>query len=185
MSYTILVFYLSLVFDYLLDSVMPQHLFHVPYSITNNLHHSVFLSSILHPLFIFCHSSFPSSISHLSHHLFYLPSSGSLFFCSILSLSSQHPFITPCLPIPTLTTYHSPFLHVVLLFLAMTHSAAVMTLSVLTHSIYDSVCSTMTHRHTVAQKTAPMFAHFSMIALVQHADIIQGFETFVHKTTSS
>ena len=29
---------------------------------------------------------------------------------------------------------------------------------------------------TVAQKTAPMFAHFSMIALVQHADIIQGFK---------
>ena len=32
---------------------------------------------------------------------------------------------------------------------------------------------------TVAQKTAPMFA------LVQHADIIQGSETFVYKTTSS
>ena len=39
--------------------------------------------------------------------------------------------------------------------------------------------------HTVAQKTAPMFAYFLMIALVQHADIIQGSETFVYKTTLS
>ena len=39
--------------------------------------------------------------------------------------------------------------------------------------------------YTVAQKTAPMFAHFSIIALVQHADIIQGSKTSVNKTTLS
>ena len=38
-------------------------------------------------------------------------------------------------------------------------------------------------RNTVAQKTAPMFACFSMIGLVWNADIIQGSKIFVHKTT--
>ena len=38
-------------------------------------------------------------------------------------------------------------------------------------------------KYTVAQKTAPMFACFSMIGLVWNADIIQGSKIFVHKTT--
>ena len=37
--------------------------------------------------------------------------------------------------------------------------------------------------NTVAQKTAPMFACFSMIGLVWSADIIQGSKIYVHKTT--
>ena len=39
--------------------------------------------------------------------------------------------------------------------------------------------------HTVAQKTAPMFTHFSMIVLAWDADIIQGPETFVQRTILS
>ena len=38
--------FVPLFFSYLLDSVMPWHLFHVPYSVTNNLCYSVFSSSI-------------------------------------------------------------------------------------------------------------------------------------------
>ena len=38
---------------------------------------------------------------------------------------------------------------------------------------------------TVAQKTAPMFTHFSMIVLAWDADIIQGPETFVQRTILS
>ena len=40
-------------------------------------------------------------------------------------------------------------------------------------------------QHTAAQKTAPIFTHFSMIVLVWDADIIQGPETFVQKTILS
>ena len=47
------------------------------------------------------------------------------------------------------------------------------------------IYNTVIFEPTVAQKTAPMFAHFPMIALVQHADIIQGSETFVYRTTLS
>ena len=39
--------------------------------------------------------------------------------------------------------------------------------------------------NTVAQKTAPMFTHLSVILLVWDADIIQGPETFVQRTIPS
>ena len=60
MSYTILIFYL--LFWLPLDSVMPQHLFCVPYPTFSNLCHSIF---------------------HPSDHLFHLLSSNSLFLCSV------------------------------------------------------------------------------------------------------
>ena len=60
-------------------------------SVTSHLLSSVTLISILHP---------PS----LSHHLFHIPSFNSLPLCFILFLFSQHPSITPCLPVPTLST---------------------------------------------------------------------------------
>ena len=102
MSYTIFIFSLFFFFDFLLDSMMPQDLFCLPYSVTNNFHHSVPCLSL-------------SSITPLSH----LLSSISLTTCSVsciltpcpfvllLSLSFQHLSITPCLPIPTLSTYYS------------------------------------------------------------------------------
>ena len=109
-SYTIFIFICSYIFDYLLDSVMPWHLFCVPYSLTNNLCHS-----ILCPLSTFHPPSPHHSITPRS----YLPPSIYLTTCPVfrllthfplvlfLPLSSQHPFITPCLPILTVTTYHS------------------------------------------------------------------------------
>ena len=108
LSYTILIFICSFVFNYLLDSVMP--LFHVLYPIQQPLSLCPSItSSILCSL-----SSITSSLPH-----FCLLSSIPLTTCSIfclltpcsfvlfLSLPFQHLFITPCLPIPTLTTYHS------------------------------------------------------------------------------
>ena len=76
LSYTIIIFPLFFYFDYLLDSVMPQHLFHVPHSITNNLCHSVLLSSIT-PHFCLLSSV---SLATCFHHL---PSSDSLPLCSV------------------------------------------------------------------------------------------------------
>ena len=72
---------------------MPLH-DHVisPSSITLSLHHP--------------HSCPPSSIT-LSSLLSISLTPNSLPLHSILSLSSQHLFITPCLPIPTLSTLHS------------------------------------------------------------------------------
>ena len=89
-------FLCSFYFDYLLDSVMPWNLFCVPYSI-NNLRHSVLLSSIT-LVSVLCLSLTTCSV---------FPSSDSLPLCSILFLSSQHLSITPCLPVLTLTSYHS------------------------------------------------------------------------------
>ena len=79
-----------------------------PYSV-NNLCHSILPSSIPCPPSTLHHLITPSplflsSIIHLSHHLFHI----SIFWlCSVLFLSSQHLSITPCLPVPTLTTYYS------------------------------------------------------------------------------
>ena len=89
---------------------MPWHLFHVPYPITNNLCHSVLSSSVLHPLLILCplslpHSHLPSSIPLTTCSIFHLLTPCP--FVMFLSLSFQHLFITPCLPIPTLSTQHS------------------------------------------------------------------------------
>ena len=67
----------------------PLSTFHPP-----PLHHSVTLVPILH---------LPSPSSLLSISL----SPNSLPLHSILFLSSQHLFITPCLPVPTLSTLHS------------------------------------------------------------------------------
>ena len=65
-------------------------------------------SSVPHPPFCPPSFSFPSSV--LRHPLitsFHILSSNSLPLHSILFLSSQHLFITPCLPILTLSTLHS------------------------------------------------------------------------------
>ena len=107
-SYTIFIFICSFIFNYLLDSMMPQHL--VPYSVTNNLCHSVLPSSIPCPPSILCHLITPLPLIPIFHLLFSLttcpifclptPCSFVLF----LSLSSQHPFITPCLSFLTLST---------------------------------------------------------------------------------
>ena len=89
--------------------MMPQHLLCFPYPITYNLHHSVLHPpSLVHlPSSItlsLCHPcSCPPSSSLLSVSMY----PNSLPLRSILSLSSRHPFITPCLPIPTLSTLHS------------------------------------------------------------------------------
>ena len=87
---------------------MPWHLFCFPYSVTHNLYHSILhppslvhLSILYHP-----HSCPPSSIT-LSSLLSVSLSFGSLPLHSTLSLSSEHPFITPCLPVLTLSTLHS------------------------------------------------------------------------------
>ena len=93
--------------------MMPQHFIMFTYSVTYNLHHSV-----LHPPFlVHLPSSITSSLYHpSSHHPSSItlsslpsisPSPNSLPLCSVLLLSSQHPFITPCLPVPTLSTLHS------------------------------------------------------------------------------
>ena len=64
LSYTIFIFPLFFYFDYLLDSMMPWHLFHVPHSVTNNLCPSVPCPlSIFHTL----SPSFLSSVLCLSH----------------------------------------------------------------------------------------------------------------------
>ena len=87
-------FLCSFIFDYFLDSVMPQHLFCVPYSITNNHH-----PSILCPLSIFCPLSPCHSIIHLCHHLFHLLSPDSLPLCSVsifIFLTSIHYSLPPC-----------------------------------------------------------------------------------------
>ena len=47
------------------------------------------------------------------------------------------------------------------------------------------LASSMQREYTLAQKTAPMFAHFLMIVLVYDADIIQGYDVPVQGTTSS
>ena len=102
MSYTIFIFSFVLLFWLPLDFVMPQHLFHVPYSITNNssLHppsHIPCPPPILHHL-ITPSPSFLSSVLSLSHHLFHI----SVFwllaspFCSILIfLTSVHYSLPP------------------------------------------------------------------------------------------
>ena len=91
---------------------MPWHLFHVPYPLTNNLCHSILLSSVPCPPSILCHLVTMSplilifcipSLSPLVH----IPYSNFLSLVQFLSLFSQHLFITPCLPVPTLTTYYS------------------------------------------------------------------------------
>ena len=97
-------FICSFVFDCLLDSMMPQHLFCVPYSITNDLHHSVLPS--FHPLLILHppslpHYHLPFSIPLTTCSIFHLPTPCP--FVLFLSLSFQHLFITPCLPMLTLT----------------------------------------------------------------------------------
>ena len=117
---------------------MPQHLFHVLYSVTNNLHHS-----ILHHLSTFHPPSplFPSSILHLSLTTCSIfPSSDSLPLCSILFLSSRHPFTTPCLPVPTLTTYHSVcynFLFLITFFSLYTFTFPLLDFLMLRISIYS------------------------------------------------
>ena len=110
LSYTIFTFSFVLLFWLALDFVMPQHLFCVPYSITHNLHYSILhppslvhLLSSITSLLYHPHSHPPFSIT-LSPLLSISLSSNSLPLHSILFLSSQHPFITPCLPVLTSST---------------------------------------------------------------------------------
>ena len=75
-------------------------------SLFHNQQPSSLCPSILHPLSISIlhHPSFPSvSLTTCSVSCTLTPCPFVLF----LSLSSQHPSITPCLPIPTLSTWHS------------------------------------------------------------------------------
>ena len=102
-----------LLFWLALDFVMPKHLLCFPYSVTYNLRHSILhppslvhlpspVTSSLHHL----HSRHSSSVT-LSSLLSISLSSNSSPLCSGLFLSFQHLFITPCLPILTLSTLHS------------------------------------------------------------------------------
>ena len=106
-------FICSFVFDYFLDSMMSWHLFCVPYSITNNLCHSVFPSSVLCSSSILHHFITLSPLIPIFCLLSLIPLVPSsnfwllVPFVLFLSLSSWHPFISPCLLIPTLTTYYS------------------------------------------------------------------------------
>ena len=92
---------------------MPQHLLCFPYSVTYNLCHSILCPLSLVHLSVLCHSvtlspSFPSFVlCHPPSLLSISLSSNSLPLCPILFLSSQHPFITPCLSVPTSSTLHS------------------------------------------------------------------------------
>ena len=89
LSYSIFIFPLFFYFDYLLDSVMPQHLFRVPYSITNNPH-TTFVTPSFHPLPLvhlpssitssLRHPLFLSSIIYLPCYLFHILSSNSMPF---------------------------------------------------------------------------------------------------------
>ena len=144
-------------FDYLLDSMMPQHLFHVLYPTSSNLHHSVLPSSVLLSLAHLL-SSITLSLCHSFIYVFHLlslahlPSSVTSSFlssvfhpfitCSIfhfltpcpfvlfLSLLFQHLFITPCLPIPTLFVYST--------FCPLWLCESFSTFSILPHLLYYS-----------------------------------------------
>ena len=91
---------------------MPWHLLCFPYFVTYNLCHFILCplslvhllssvtSSLCHP-----HSHPPSSITLITSSVSMSPNSLPLY--PVLLLSSQHPFIPPCLPILTLSTLHS------------------------------------------------------------------------------